>query len=390
VARDPGYRRDVRLSHLRVMGLPVADVALAIGLAVYAELDVFLTHEWHGNKPVTGVVVLAMALSLMWRRAAPRVTLALTAGGLVLLSLVYGGSETGANLFILIVASYSVALYGRDPLTGAVVYVIAAAVHTSRTPEVHGAGDWLWDFVMFGLAFGVGLAMRTRQERTVALEEHADALMREQEARAEAAADEERRRIARELHDIVSHGLGVMVLQAGAADQVLDREPARAHEVLASIRAVGEEAIGQMGTMLGLIRGEAQAPLEPQPTLADLDALVARTRAAGLQTKLVVHGNPRRLLAALELSAYRIVQEGLTNALKHASAARTTVTLEYGDRTLQVEVADDGHAVNGNGRGSRRGLAGIAERVAVFGGDLQAGPVADGGWVLRANFPVAQ
>jgi signal transduction histidine kinase len=221
--------------------------------------------------------------------------------------------------------------------------------------------------------------MRARHQRTVALEELA-----------ETAAETERRRIARELHDIVSHGLGVMVLQAGAADQVLDRDPERAHEVLASIRAVGEEAIGQMGTLLGLIRGRGETSLEPQPTLADLQALVARTSEAGLETKLVVQGTHRQLPAGVELSAYRIVQEGLTNALKHASAATTTVTLRYGERSLHVEVADDGHAANGNGPGSRRGLAGMAERVAVFGGRLQAGPGTDGGWVLRAEFPVTR
>jgi signal transduction histidine kinase len=378
-----------RFSATRVIGLPLADVALALTLAVYAELDVFLTHEWHGNRAVTGPVVLAMALALAWRRVAPRVTLALPVGGLVLLSLVYVGSETGANLFILIAAVYSVALYGRDPLTAALVYLIAAAVHTARTPEVHGAGDWLWEFVMFGLAFGAGLAMRAWHARTADLEQQASTLRREQETRAAAAAGEERRRIARELHDIVSHGLGVMVLQAGAADQVLDRDPARAHEVLGSIRAVGEEAIGQMGTLLGLIRDGQEIPLEPQPTLTDLDALVARTRAAGLPVELVVDGTRRALPAALELSAYRIVQEGLTNALKHASGANTTVTLRYGERELEVEVADDGSA-NGNGRGSRRGLAGMAERVAVFGGELEAGPGPAGGWVLRAALPVGR
>lgn len=382
-----GYLRPVNLSRKRLLGLPAADVALATALAVYGELDVFLTHEWHGGKAVTGAVVLAMALSLAWRRSAPRVTLVVPAAGLVFLSLLYQGSETGANLFILIAAVYSVALYGRDPLTAAVVYLLVAAIHTARTPEVHGVGDWLWEFVMFGLAFGAGLAMRARHARTAALEERASALQREQDARAAAAAEEERQRIARELHDIVSHGLGVMVLQAGAADQVLDRDPARAREVLASIRAVGEEAIGQMGTLLGLIRAGDEESLEPQPTLADLDALLARTREAGLRTELVVDGRPRPLPAALELSAYRIVQEGLTNALKHASAASTTVTVRYGERDLQVEVADDGPG-SGNGRGSKRGLAGIAERVAVFGGRLRAGPAPGGGWVLRADLPV--
>jgi signal transduction histidine kinase len=369
------------------MGLPVVDLLLAAVLMVYAELDVFLTHEWHGNKPVTGAVVLLMAASLAFRRVAPFVTLAVPVAGLVLLSLVYEGSETGANLFILLAACYSVALYGRDPLTAIVVYAITAAVHTGRTPEVHGVGDWLWDPVMFGLALGVGFAMRGRQSRTNALEERTDALEREQEQRAAVAAAEERQRIARELHDVISHSLGVMVLQAGAADQVIGRDPDRAREVLASIRATGQEAIGEMSTLLGLIRSDAPDTLEPQPSLADVERLVARMSEAGLPTKLEIEGERRPLPAALELSAYRIVQEGLTNAMKHAGPAHARVTLRYGARELDVEVADDGASAR-NGNGSRRGLAGIAERVSVFGGQLDVGPRPEGGWTLRAAFPI--
>lgn len=379
---------------------PLPDLALAGVLLVYGELDAFLTGEWHGDHAVTGVVVALMAASLAFRRTAPLVTLAVPVAGLAGLSVAYGGSETGANLFILLAATYSVALYGPDPMAAAVVYGITAVVHTALTPEVHGVGDWLWEPVMFTLAFGVGMAMRGRQSRSDALAARAEAL-------AVAAAEEERRRIARELHDIVSHGLGVMVLQAGAADQVLDRDPARAREALASIRAVGQEAIGEMGMLLGLIRGDGRTPLEPQPSLADVEALVARTREAGLGVELEVEGERRPLPAALELSAYRIVQEGLTNALKHAGSARARVVLRYRADDLLVEVADDGAvasatsssgpAPNSSAPGSRRGLAGVGERVAVFdgrlavfGGRLEAGPRPDGGWTLRAAFPLGR
>ena len=357
------------------------DLLLAGVLIVYGELDVFLTHEWHGSKPVTGVVVFFMAASLAFRRVAPFVTLVVPVAGLVLLSLVYEGSETGASLFIVLAAVYSVALYGRDPLAAIVIYGITAAIHTARTPEVNGVGDWLWEPVMLTLAFGVGLAMRGRQART-------DELERDQDERALAAAAEERQRIARELHDVISHSLGVMVLQAGAADQVVERDPARAREVLASIRATGQEAIGEMTTLLGLIRTDAPDSLEPQPSLDDIERLVERMSEAGLPTKLEIEGRRRPLPAALELSAYRIVQEGLTNAMKHAGPAHARVILRYGDQELDVEVTDDGAAAARNGSGSRRGLAGIAERVSVFGGRLDAGPGPDGGWALRAAFPI--
>jgi signal transduction histidine kinase len=369
-----GYVAAVTISRSRLL-----DGALALVLVVYGALDVFLTHEWRGNHWVTGAVVVCMALSLAWRRAAPFVTLVVPVAGLVLLSLLYGGSETGANLFILLAATYSVALYWRDPVAAAVVYLVTAVVHTDLTPAVNGVGDWLWEPVMFTLAFGVGLAMRSRQAHSEAMAE-----------RAESAAEEERRRIARELHDIVSHGLGVMVLQAGAADQVLERDPARAREALASIRAVGQEAIGEMGMLLGLIRGEDAAGREPQPSLADVGALVSRMREAGLAVELEVAGERRPLPAAVELSAYRIVQEGLTNALKHAGSARARVRLHYRPDDLLVEVADDGTGAAGAPPSTRRGLAGIGERVAVFGGRLEAGPRPDGGWTLRAAFPLGR
>ena len=369
---------------------PLADLALAGALLVYGQLDVFLTHEWRGNHVMTGAVVLVMAAALGWRRTAPLVTLAVPVGGLVLLSLIYGGSETGSNLFILLAATYSVALYGPDPMVTAVVYLVTAVVHTGLTPEVQGVGDWLWEPVMFTLAFGVGIAMRTRQAHTDALTARAAEHEHERRQLAAAAADQERRRIARELHDIVSHGLGVMVLQAGAAEQVLERDPARAREALASIRAVGQEAIGEMGTLLGLIRGDEAAGLEPPPSLADVERLVARMREAGLAVELDVVGEPRPLPAALELSAYRIVQEGLTNALKHAGSARARVTLRYRADDLVVEVADDGAGERSVNGGSRRGLAGIGERVAVFGGRLEAGPRPEGGWTLRAGFPLGR
>ena len=144
-----------------------------------------------------------------------------------------------------------------------------------------------------------------------------------------------------------------------------------------------------MGTLLGLIRGEAVASREPQPSLADLDRLVTKMREAGLTVNLSVEGERRALPAALELSAFRIVQEGLTNALKHAGHAPARVVLRYGDDELEIEVADDGNGT-ANGNGSRRGLAGIGERVAVFGGHLEAGPGPEGGWTLRAGFPLSR
>ena len=366
---------------------PSADIALAAALAVFALLDVLLSPEWRGPAAVNAVVVPAMAVSLAWRRTRPLTVLALALGGYVSLSLAFGATQSWSFTFIVIIALYSAVVYGGRPLLAAAMATVGVIVASLTDPLVSSFGDAVWGPSLIVLTVGAGLTGRTLRGRTHTLELRTEALDREEQRRAAEAAAEERRRIARELHDIVSHSLGVVVLQAGAAERVLDRDPARAREVLESIRATGQEAIGEMGTLLGLLDPSPRSSREPQPSLADLDALVSRMRNAGLSVELTIEGQRRVLPAALELSAFRVVQEGLTNSLKHAGAAHVRAVLRYGDIELQVDVADDGGGA-GNGAGTRRGLAGMRERVEVFGGRLEAGPRPGGGWTLHATFPL--
>jgi signal transduction histidine kinase len=280
-------------------------------------------------------------------------------------------------------------VYGRSPLLAAALALAGIVVGTVTDPLVHSFGAAVWGPTLIVLTVGAGLTGRALRARTSALEQRTEALDREEKRRAAEAAAEERRRIARELHDIVSHSLGVVVLQAGAAQRVLDRDPDRAREVLDSIRATGQEAIGEMGTLLGLLDAGPRASREPQPSLADLDGLVTRMRDAGLSVDLAIEGEPCVLPAALALSAFRVVQEGLTNALKHAGPAHVHALLRYDDDELHVDVADDGTATD-DGTGTRRGLAGIRERVEIFGGRMEAGPRPRGGWTLPATFPLVR
>ncbi len=371
----------------RALGVNPPDLAVAVALAVLGELDVWFGF-WLGIRAVNALVVPVMALSLAWRRRRPLVTLSTVMGGVVLLSLAFGGSETSTLVFIAVVAVYSASahLSDRELPVALVLMVAAVAVHDLRDPQIRNFGDAIWTTILWTLTFLVGLGMRSRQAQTRALESEAEALRRERETVGIEAAAEERRRIARELHDIISHSLGVMVLQAGAAEQVLERDPTRARDALKSIRSSGIAAIAEMGALLGLVRGDAEASREPQPTLADIAVLVATTRATGLAVDLTIDGDRRALPAALELSAYRIVQEGLTNALKHAGPVPTHVVVSYRADELAIEVTDEGGST-GDGLGSGRGLAGIRERVTVFGGRLEAGPRPSGGWTLRAAFP---
>jgi signal transduction histidine kinase len=369
---------------------PRADLALAVVLAVFAELDVLLSQDWRGLVFVNAVVVPVMALSLAFRRRRPLTALAVVIGGFVGLSLAFGASQTWSNVFIMVIAVYSAVVYGRAPLQAAALATVGILVGALTDPLIDGFGDAVWGPSLIVLTVGAGLTGRGIRARATTLDDRASALDREEQRRAAEAAAEERRRIARELHEIISHSLGVVVLQAGAAERVLDRDPARAREVLESIRATGQEAIGEMGTLLGLLDSSPRSSREPQPSLADLDGLVSRMRDAGLSVELSIEGQRRALPAALELSAFRVMQEALTNALKHAHAAHVRAVLRYAESELQVDVSNDDAAAAANGAGTGRGLAGMRERVEVFGGSLEAGPRPGGGWTLHAAFPLLQ
>ena len=192
------------------------------------------------------------------------------------------------------------------------------------------------------------------------------------------------------MHDLVAHSMSVMVVQAGGARRILAKDPARALEAATRIERTGREALGEMRHLLGVLNGSDQPPaLAPQPTLAEIGELVARARAAGLPAVLEFRGERRDLPAGLDLAAYRIVQEGLTNALKHAGRAPTTVTVDWSaENALTLEVRDHGTARARNGA-SGHGLVGMRERVRLYGGELDTGPADGGGWRVRATLPMA-
>jgi signal transduction histidine kinase len=206
----------------------------------------------------------------------------------------------------------------------------------------------------------------------------------EREERTRKAAVDERARIARELHDVVTHNVSVMVVQAAAGNDVFDSRPERAREALRAVEETGRRALGELRRLLD-VTGDGDGTL-PQPGLARVDELVANVRRAGLAVDLSIEGTPRELPEALDLSAYRIVQEALTNTLKHAHASRAAITVRYCERDLEVEISDDGVGSNGFSSDGR-GLIGMRERVGLFGGDLETGPAAGGGFAVKARMP---
>jgi signal transduction histidine kinase len=365
----------------------VADPILVALLAGTALIEVLVS----GAPLLDAVFVVAIALPLLARRRAPLLVL------VVVIAAGYAGYATGPDVggvlqgwIVLNVALYSVAAHcpRRRALVGAAI--VAGFVLLFEIPRLVEGGrleDVIGEWLSLGGVWLLGRWVRVRRRRTDDLEQHAADLQADREALAREAVAEERARIAREMHDSVAHSVSVMVLQAGAAEQVLAASPERARESLQTIQDTGREAIVELRRMLGLLRDPVEASLSPPPGLGGIDTLLGQVRAAGLPVELTVEGQPRRLPPGVDRSAYRIVQEGLTNTLKHAGPAHATVTLRYGDRALELEVVDDGRGgkrANGDGFG----LIGMRERAALYGGELDAGSRPGGGYVLRARLPL--
>jgi signal transduction histidine kinase len=242
------------------------------------------------------------------------------------------------------------------------------------------SGILFFSFFIFG-PFLAGFVIRIRRER-----EHL--LVQERDERARAAVAEERTRIARELHDVVAHAMGVIVLQARGARHAMDAAPDDARGAIDAIESTAGTALAEMRQLLGVLREDSEEiAFAPQPSLAHLDVLAAKLREAGLPVEVTVDGETRELPPGVDLSAYRIVQEALTNALKHAGPARARVHLRYRPDHVEVEVLDDGDG-GSNGGGSGHGLLGMHERVSVFGGELETGPRDGGGYAVRARLPL--
>lgn len=278
---------------------------------------------------------------------------------------------------------------GRQARVGLAIAIGAAAVVVYNDP-LHKPGAFVFIPFLVAIAWLAGFAIRERSRQAEASEARARLAERERDATARVAVAEERARIARELHDVLGHALSVTVLQAGAIRRRLAGTHAEEAEALAGIERTGREALAEIRLLVGAMRSEGEgAELSPQPGLARLDALLAQVRGAGLPVDLRVQGERRALPAGIDLSAYRIVQEGLTNSLRHANASRAAVGLRYGADAVEIEVSDDGRG-NGSGpTGQGQGLLGVGERVKVYGGEMSAGRAPGGGFVLRARLPLA-
>jgi signal transduction histidine kinase len=340
---------------------------------------------------VVGLLALAQTLPLAFRRVRPVPVLAVTLVSGIVFNVGFADSPT---LPIGVVVSlYTVAAYCERTVSTRAALVIGVTlplpilvaanikVDAALLPLGLTAGAWI-----------VGDNLRTRRAYLGELEAKAVRLEREREEEARRAVAREQARIARELHDVISHNVSVMVVQAAAGADVFDAEPSRARSALTSIEATGREALSELRRLLGVIRTEenADAAFAPQPGLEQLAQLLEQVRDAGLPVELTVEGARSPLPPGLDLAAYRIVQEALTNTLKHAEASQANVTVRYGVIELTVDVIDDGHGAAANGApGGGRGLIGMRERAALYDGSIRAGPRPDGGFAVSARFPLS-
>lgn len=363
------------------------DVALAVGLLAIKLLTLGSGAQAGGGL-VSYVAAPFWTLPLAWRRRSPLPVAVVVSGAYAVEVGVGGYHDSVVSLVALVVVQYSLGAHEastRRLLAGAGAVIAASAWVWIGPQHVHSwtlAGD----IAVTVAPVLAGLWVRQQRLRAETLQRLTEQLEREREERERTAVAEERTRIARELHDEVAHAMSVIAVQADAAEGALARDPTLVQRPLVAIRDTARAALADMRRVVGALSGDERAALAPEPGLAQAGALVEATRAGGTDVELRIEGEPVPLPPALDLAAYRVLQEGLTNVRKHASASRVEVVIRYGPDAIAVEVTDDGDGT-GTGGGSGRGLAGIRERVAVLGGEFVAGQRARG-FALRVRLPI--
>lgn len=263
--------------------------------------------------------------------------------------------------------------------------VLVVVIHNDPRSSV---GNFVVASIIFAIVWTIAFGVGRKSLEADEAKERANRAEREREERASAAVAEERARIARELHDVVGHSVSVMTVQASGVRRLLRPDQERERQALLVVERTGREALAEMRRMVGVLRRPEEAPaLAPQPSLDHLSRLVEQAREAGLPVEMRIEGEATQLPAGVDLTAYRLVQEGLTNVVKHAGATRAEVLVHYGDGFVEVTVKDNGQGV-GNGDSGGHGLVGMRERVSVYGGELDAGPQTGGGYRLHAKLPL--
>ncbi len=386
------------IQRIRNMNPHAVDALLALGFTGAALWTV--ANRVGGDDPYRGdgflgiVLLLLQTLPIAARTVAPLGALTVSVAAISLhIAVGYEGVPAGTFAALVILYSAASLTDTRRGILAALMTVAGITIYFTTDRGDPGITQALSTYATYAAAWGLGMYARSRRQYTDVVEERATLLEREREARAREAVADERARIARELHDIVGHALNLVVIQAGGAQRAIESKPDLVRESLASIESTGRQALVDMERMLGILRGvdEQGEALSPQPGIDQVDSLAARVSEAGLPVEVSVDGIPTPLPPSIDLSAYRIIQEALTNALKHAGPAHASVTIRHGPDSLELEITDDGAGLSGERAGDdegARGLIGMRERVALFGGELSVGPMPEGGFRVHARLPL--
>jgi signal transduction histidine kinase len=375
---------------LRSVRPPRFDAILALALAAAAQAEVW-SGLLAGPKWATLPASLAYTLPLAWRRRAPLPVAVLVVASALIQVFASVDLDNGVSWFVaFLVVMYSLGAYGSQaPAIAGLAFAVGFTGVLLSVPDF-ASGDYvLWVGILAAAPWAVGRALRRRQLQAAQLEDRAARLEREREEQARIAVAAERARIARELHDIVAHSVSVMVVHVGVVRRRIRGDHREESDLLSEVEGRGRQAIAEMRRLLGLLRTDEEGlALAPQPTLERLPPLLEQVREAGLPVDLRTEGDPVPLPAGIDLAAYRIVQEALTNALKHAGPAHATVAVRYAAGALELEVTDDGRGAGPAGNGRGHGLIGMRERAALYGGTIEAGPAQHGGFAVRAHLPL--
>lgn len=351
----------------------LVDGAIVVALALPGGLL-----AWR-NGPLAVVLILLLIGPLSWRRAQP-VSMFLVQNAAMLASVLWARpvAQTVIAFGSLLLGAYSMGAYSRYRMTSFAVVCLTTIIQIGLVAMLYSTVNGFW-FLQVPIFWLVGNSVR----------EHSLRLEREKEALTHAAAADERARIARDMHDVVAHSVSVMVLQAEAARKQLRRNPDRAGDALQSVSAYGRDALTELRHMLGLLRDSDASPsLAPQPSLTEVAPLIEQMRGAGFKAELRVEGSCRPLPPGLDVTAFRVIQEALTNTLKHAPGASAEVLIRYREQDVLIQVEDDGDGEQPPAA-SRvgRGLRGMRERISIYGGQMEAGPLPDRGFRLRVRLP---
>jgi signal transduction histidine kinase len=363
----------------------VLDAALALALLVAGQIEAWAglgTSLGPGSARVAALSGVLMTAPLVVRRRWPALVALLVALPVPLLETVTSVRLLFfSGLLPLLICTYTVA--SRAALGALAAPFGALLAIELEVPAFRRPGEIVFDWLWFGVATAVGLVVRHRSLRA----ERSESRVATLESEREVVLRAERARIARELHDVIAHSVSVIVVQAGAAEPLVDESPEQAREALRSIRSTAGDALAEMRRLLGILRAaDDELTLTPQPSIAQLEPLLGQARAAGLDVGFRVSGRPRPLAPGVDLAAYRIVQEALTNTRKHGNATRAEVALRYRADELEVEVVDDGVGASPVANGGH-GVVGMRERAALYGGTIDVGARPGGGFGVRAVLP---